>query len=90
MQIDSLSSMHGSGPEYHRLRKAGEGDRPGAVNPQDPSVKPAFAHLLEKSLQLTPDGAEAVREARRALEAGELDRPEAIRDAAEKMLRQGI
>lgn len=89
MKIDSLSSMQIGGPEYHRLRKADE-ERGAAAASGDLAVKTSFGPILEKSLRFVPDEAVAVEQARQALAAGELDSPEAIRDAAEKLLRQGI
>ena len=90
MKIDSLNSMWYGGPEYHRLQKADEKAGSPSANPSESTVKTSFSHILEKSQQLVTDDTAAVEEARRALEAGELDRPEAIRDAAATILRQGI
>jgi hypothetical protein len=46
-----------------------------------------FTKMAQKAPDVNPD---AVTEARRLLESGQLSSPDAIRRAAESMLRQGI
>jgi len=95
MKIDSLNSMWYGGPEQSRLQKpeaaaGGTAEKAPAAKADGSSVKTAFARILETSLQFAPDETGLVEEARRALEAGELDRPQAIRGAAMNIIRRGI
>lgn len=94
MKIDSLNSMWYGGPEFQQLQKpqeaTAEGIAPKPASPDEAAAQTAFSRLLDASLRFTPDEGAIVEEARKALEAGELDRPEAVRQAAEKIIQRGI
>lgn len=90
MQIDSLNSIWYGGPEYSRPQRAQDKEALSALASGESVGRSSFAPILEQAQRMEIDDADAVRQARQALEAGELDKPEAIRDAAARMVQTGI
>ena len=90
MKIDSLNSMQYGSFEYQKLQKTNERDTIASDNPDNIPVKSSISTLLERSINFESEAADVVQQAKEALSTGELDRPEAIRDAASQMIRSGI
>lgn len=59
-------------------------------NNADASLQVSYELLLEQAKQEPVNDADIVERARRMVMSGELDRPENIRKAAEKLLKFGI
>lgn len=54
------------------------------------SLKTSYGDLIQKAQQQQTDDGKAVERARRLLLSGELDSPESIRQAAEKIAEFGV
>ena len=90
MKIDSLNSMLYSGIEYQKLQKADSEGASHSADTKDVSDTASIEPYLEKSLAYDPAQTDAVQQAKKALETGELDTPEAFRRTAETILKLGI
>ncbi|HIJ67096.1 MAG TPA: hypothetical protein HPP87_10645 [Planctomycetes bacterium] len=66
---------------------AGKTPQAGAV---DSTLRTDYEQFIHKALELEDEDALAVEQARKALEAGELDTTEAAQSAAEAILMKGI
>ena len=56
----------------------------------DSTLRTEYEPFIKKAMQLNDTDSQAVEEAAKALENGLLDTPEAIKDAAENILKSGI
>ena len=85
---DALGSPDGprSTPQPGPVPSAGRGDAAGPAR-DDEGAPAAYVQQASEAAEVRPD---AVAEARRLLESGELDTPEAAAGAAEAILTLGI
>ena len=70
----------------------GQSNTAGALpdNDTDVSVQVNYAYLIEKAIQQPPTDAQLVQQARELLLSGQLESPDNIRGAAEKIVMFGI
>ena len=63
---------------------------PEPTDTSDATVRSEYASIINKALETEELDLQAVREAQEALDAGLIDTPENVREAADNILRYGI
>ncbi len=94
MRIDGAfgigaNQIRSGGSNADGLKRQEQADQEGLILPDDPEVQVLWAKHVQAAAAADEIDSQAVERARELLSTGQLDRPDAIRRAAEAMFSHG-